>query len=155
MTVDTFTHLDVPYPSLLKMQLVRTSQTREVGWRVFDEDARLMQQCILCISTVPGFLLASWNCWLIGSYFLVIFGSPGPYLHASLSVGIQEICVDVDIKLCSSFEKVIVRNQVLLVSKSLMTSQPVSSTCETWRALTWESEKAGFESQLEQVLNAI
>lgn len=123
MTVDAFTYLCVPYPSLLNVQLV-TTQTWAVGWRVFRRVLDSRMQYTLSICTVPGLLFVSLNCWLIGSDFLFILESPVPCFHALHRADIQEICVDLDIKLCSSFE-VTVHNRVLLLSKSLVIFQQV------------------------------
>lgn len=90
---DMFIYLDVPYPLFLTMQLVKT-QTWEIGWRVSHQHLDEYILCILSISTVPGLFLASWNCWLIRSYFLFIFGSLLSYFHALHSTDIQEICAD-------------------------------------------------------------
>lgn len=60
-------------------------------------------QWIINISIVPELLFASLNCWLIGIYFLFIFGSPMPYFHALHREDILEIFVDLDIKLRISF----------------------------------------------------
>lgn len=104
-------------------------------------------QYTLSLCTVPGLLLVSLNCWLIGSDFSFIFGSPVPCFHALHRADIQEIWVDLDTKLCSSSEAT-VHNRVLLLSKALIIFQLVCllAKCGKPRALTWGVRKTGVQT---------